>query len=128
MVLNLINKRRSRLEQKFEYILNDLNVPYTYETTVIPYIIPESKHKYTIDWSLDNQLFIETKGWLSSSTERQKYELIKKQYPNLDLRFVFANPNKYCGGTKYSHATWAKKQGFKYCSINDYETIKEWLS
>lgn len=122
-----MNKRRSKLEQDFEQLLQELNINYNYESTIIPYIIPESKHKYTIDWSLDNQLFIETKGWLSSSTERQKYELIKKQYPNLDLRFVFANPNKLCGRTKYTHAHWAKKHNFKYCSINDYNIIKEWL-
>jgi hypothetical protein len=123
-----MNQRRSKLEQDFEKILQDLNINYTYESTIISYIIPESSHKYKVDWSFDKPIFIETKGWLSSSIERKKYELIKKQYPNLDLRFIFANPNKYCGGTKYSHATWAKKQGFKYCSINDYETIKEWLS
>jgi len=43
-----MNKRRSRLEQKFEYILNDLEIPYTYETTVIPYTIPESLHKLSL--------------------------------------------------------------------------------
>lgn len=123
-----MNQRRSKLEQDFEKILQDLNINYTYESTIISYIIPESSHKYKVDWSFDKPIFIETKGWLSSSIERKKYELIKKQYPNLDLRFIFANPNKYCGGTKYSHATWAKKQGFKYCSINDYDIIKEWLS
>ena len=47
-----MNNRRSRLEQKFEYILNDLEIPYTYETTVIPYTIPESLHKYIVDLSL----------------------------------------------------------------------------
>lgn len=123
-----MNQRRSKLEQDFEKILQDLNINYTYESTIISYIIPESSHKYKVDWSFDKPIFIETKGWLSSSIERKKYELIKKQYPNLDLRFIFANTNKFCGGTKYSHATWAKKQGFKYCSINDYDTIKEWLS
>ncbi len=123
-----MNQRRSRLEQKFEYILNDLNIPYTYETTVIPYVIPESQHKYTVDWSFPhNNIHIESKGYLSDNTERQKYILIKKQNPDLDLRFVFLDEHKLCGGMKTTHGEWAKKHGFPYCSIKDYDIIKEWL-
>jgi hypothetical protein len=29
---------------------------------------------------------------------------------------------------KQTHAEWATKQGFKYCSIRDVETIKEWVN
>ena len=88
-----MNQRRSRLEQKFEYILNDLNIPYTYETTVIPYIIPESQHKYTVDWSFPhNNIHIESKGYLSDNAERQKYILIKKQKKYLrQLLFLITN-------------------------------------
>ncbi len=121
-------KRRSKLEENFEYLLNDLEVKYKYEDTKLTYIVPESKHTYLIDWSLPNNIYVETKGYLSDHKERSKYILIKEQYPNLDLRFVFMDCNKLCGGAKYSHGTWATKQGFKYCSIKDYEIIKEWLN
>jgi len=121
-------KRRSKLEENFEYLLNDLEVKYKYEDTKLTYIVPESKHTYLIDWSLPNNIYVETKGYLSDHKERSKYILIKEQYPELDLRFVFMDCNKLCGGAKYSHGTWATKQGFKYCSIKDYNIIKDWLS
>ncbi len=120
-------KRRSKLELKFEEILLENKAEYDYEVTVIPYTVPESQHKYTVDWTLLNGLLIETKGYLSDHQERTKYVLLKQQYPDLDLRFVFDNPNKLCGGTKYTHAKWADKYKFLWCSIRDEETIKRWI-
>lgn len=124
----LSNKRRSKLETKFEDILKEYQVDYEYEVTKIPYTIPESKHIYTVDWTLLNGVLIETKGYLSDHQERHKYVLLKQQYPTLDLRFVFDNPNKLCGGTKYTHAKWADKYGFKWCSIKDTEQIQLWVN
>ena len=121
-------KRRSKLELKFEDILLANKAEYDYEVTVIPYTVPESKHKYTVDWSLTNGILIETKGYLSDHQERNKYTLLKQQHPTLDLRFVFDNPNKLCGGTKYTHASWADKHGFRWCGIKDVETIQAWIS
>ena len=121
-------KRRSKLEERFESILKDFDVPYEYEVTKIDYIIPESSHTYTVDWTVLNGKLIETKGYLSDHSERRKYILLKEQHPDLDLRFVFDNPNKLCGGTKMSHAKWAEKYGFRYCSIKDTEQIKQWIT
>lgn len=120
-------KRRSKLELKFEEILKDFEVEYDYEVTKIPYTIPESKHTYTVDWTLLNGMLIETKGYLSDHQERYKYVLLKQQHPDLDLRFVFDNPNKLCGGTKMTHAKWAEKYGFKWCGIKDVEQIHSWV-
>lgn len=121
-------KRRSKLELKFEEILKEFNTNYDYEITKIPYTVPESKHTYTVDWTLLSGLLIETKGYLSDHKERYKYVLLKEQHPHLDLRFVFDNPNKLCGGTKMTHAKWAEKYGFKYCSIKDLNQIESWLN
>lgn len=120
-------RRRSKLEDKFETILKDHGVEYEYEVTKIPYTVPESYHTYTVDWTVLNGKLIETKGYLSDYTERRKYVLLKEQHPQLDLRFVFDNPNKLCGGTKMSHAKWADKYGFKWCSIKDTDQILAWL-
>ena len=120
-------KRRSKLELKFEEIIKEFNVEYDYEVTKIPYTIPESNHNYTVDWTFINGLLVETKGYLSDHKERYKYVLLKQQHPDLDLRFVFDNPNKLCGGTKMTHAKWAEKYGFAYCSIRDVEQIKQWV-
>lgn len=121
-------KRRSKLELKFEEILKDFQVNYGYEITHIPYVIPESNHKYIVDWTIYNGVHIETKGYLSDYKERQKYVLLKEQHPEIDLRFVFDNPNKLCGGTKMTHGKWAEKCGFQYCSIRDVDIIKEWTA
>lgn len=121
-------RRRSKLEERFESILKEFDVPYEYEVTKIDYIIPESSHTYTVDWTVLNGKLIETKGYLSDHSERRKYVLLKEQHPDLDLRFVFDNPNKLCGGTKMSHAKWAEKYGFQYCSIKDTEQIKQWIT
>jgi len=120
-------QRRSKLELRFEDILIANKAEYDYEVTVIPYIVPESKHKYTVDWTLLNGVLIETKGYLSDHQERSKYVFLKQQYPDIDLRFVFDNVNKLCGGTKYSHGTWATKHGFTFCSIKDIDTITQWI-
>lgn len=120
-------KRRSKLELKFEEIIKGFNIEYDYEVTKIPYTVPESNHTYTVDWTLINGLLVETKGYLSDHRERYKYVLLKQQYPDMDLRFVFDNPNKLCGGTKMTHAKWAEKYGFPYCSIKDTEQIEAWI-
>ena len=120
-------KRRSKLELKFEEIIKEFDVAYDYEVTKIPYTIPESNHNYTVDWTFINGLLVETKGYLSDHKERYKYVLLKQQHPDLDLRFVFDNPNKLCGGTKMTHSKWAEKYGFKYCSIKDVDQIKQWI-
>ena len=120
-------KRRSKLELKFEEIIKEFDVAYDYEVTKIPYTIPESNHNYTVDWTFINGLLVETKGYLSDHKERYKYVLLKQQHPDLDLRFVFDNVNKLCGGTKMTHSKWAEKYGFKYCSIKDVDQIKQWV-
>lgn len=120
-------KVRSKLEIKLAEILTDCNEIWAYEVTQIPYTIPQSEHKYTVDFTLSNGILLEGKGYLSDHKERYKYVLLKQQHPDLDLRFVFDNPNKLCGGTKMTHAKWAEKYGFAYCSIRDVEQIKQWI-
>lgn len=125
--LDAPKKRRSRLEQRFEKLLEENEIEYEYEITKIPYTIPASNHTYNVDWTIVNGVMIETKGYLSDYKERHKYILIKDQHPDLDLRFVFDDPNKLCGGTKMTHAKWADKHGFKWCGIRDTKQILGWL-
>ena len=41
--------------------------------------------------------------------------LIKEQYPHLDIRFVFSNPNhRLYKGSATTYADWCEKNGFKY--------------
>jgi hypothetical protein len=120
-------RRRSKLELQFEEILKENKAEYDYEVTKLKYIVPESNHVYTVDWTLNSGMLLETKGYLSDHAERNKYVLLKQQYPDLDLRFVFASLTKPCGGMKTTHEQWAIKNGFKYCSVKDVATIKKWI-
>lgn len=117
---------RSRLEIKIAELLTKVEVNWLYETTKIPYTVPESHHKYTVDFTLPNGVFVEGKGILADYEERRKYVLLKEQNPSLDLRFIFQDPNKKCGGMKMTHAEWAVKYGFPYCGINDTAQIISW--
>ena len=89
-----------------------------YETFKISYIIPESKHTYTPDFILDNGIIIETKGRFVTS-DRKKHLLIKKQHPELDIRFLFQNAKaKINKGSKTTYADWCEKHGFLYADKN----------
>lgn len=86
-----------------------------YEEYKISYDIPASHHTYTPDFVLDNGIIIEAKGWFKGgAAERKKYILLKQQYPNLDIRFVFSNPHSKINRLKTTYAEWAEKNGFPY--------------
>ena len=45
----------------------------------------------------------------------KKHLLIKQQKPDLDIRFVFQNPNaKLTKKSKTTYSMWADKNGFKW--------------
>jgi len=119
--------KRSRLEEQFSKILSDAGSVESYESDKIKYVVPASSHTYLIDFTLPNKIAIECKGFLRDVDERRKYELIKEQHPELDLRFVFAEPAKKITRTKMNHADWANKVGFPNCGIRDVEIINEWI-
>ena len=67
----------------------------------------------TPDLVLPNGIYVEIKGFLRAES-RRKYENFKKQYPEIDLRFVFMNPNQRYQGSKRTNKQWAEKHGFIY--------------
>lgn len=119
---------RSGLEDATNHSLNEAKKKFSYETEKISYIQPETKHTYTPDFILNkksgNKLYIETKGrWVKA--DRLKFDLIFKQYPNIDIRFVFQNPNaKLYKGSKTTYAQYCDKKGWKWSKK---EIPKEWL-
>lgn len=105
---------RSGLEDKIADQLERAGIEIQYETKKIKYVVPASTHTYTPDWVLPNGIIVESKG-LFSVEDRKKHLLIKKQYPDLDIRFVFSSSKtKIRKGSKTSYADWCKKYGFKY--------------
>lgn len=107
---------RSGLEDKVAQQLKDANVAAEYEAYKIPYSVPASSHTYTPDFVLPNGIIVETKG-VFETEDRKKHLLIQKQYPHLDIRFVFSNAStKISKGSRTSYADWCKKYGFQYAS------------
>ena len=70
--------------------------------------------KYHPDFELKNKIIIEAKGWFKTQ-DRTKHLCIKAQHPELDIRFVFSNPNaKLNSKSKTTYAMWCEKYGFLY--------------
>ena len=79
---------RSGLEEDISKQLRKLKIKFEYESTKLPYLVPSISRIYTPDFILANGIVLETKGrWLLE--DRKKIELIKEQYPLLDLRMIF---------------------------------------
>lgn len=95
---------------------NNINTDEAYEVKKVTYIIPESEHKYTVDWILPNGILIETKGrW--TPADRKKMVLVKKQHPELDIRMVFVNGNtKISKNSKTTYGSFCDKHGITWTS------------
>ena len=114
---------RSGLEEDMAEFLKKLKIKFTYEKEKIKWVDLKIR-TYTPDFVLENGIIIETKGRFIS-VDRRKHKEIKKQFPDLDIRFVFNNSrSKLYKGAKSSYGDWCKKHGFKYA---DKTIPKEWL-
>jgi len=106
---------RSGLEEGVGKQLTLSGLDWTYESERIPYIAKPKT--YTPDFVIKtkySKVYIETKGRFIGA-DRAKHLLIKKQHPELDIRFVFTNPNqKLNKGSKTTYAEWCIKHGFSY--------------
>lgn len=107
---------RSGLERAVAAQLEEAGIDAAYESFRIEYIKPERTAKYTPDWQLPNGIIIETKGRFVTE-DWQKHLLVKAQHPDLDVRFVFSNPQARISKTSAtSYAMWCEKNGFKYAA------------
>lgn len=104
---------RSGLEEDTAAFLRKRNIEFTYEEQKITWLDMKYR-KYTPDFVLSNGIIVETKGRFVSA-DRRKHQEIKKQFPDLDIRFVFSSSRqKLYKGAKSSYGDWCKKNGFKY--------------
>lgn len=105
---------KSGLEDTVAKQLEAMGITNVYEVLKVSYVIPESKHKYTPDFLLPNGIIVETKG-IFSAEDRKKHLLIKQQYPESDIRFVFSSSRtKLYKGSKTTYGDWCTKNGFRY--------------
>lgn len=113
---------RSNFELDIANQLAKNKVPFSYEKEAFAYV---RNSKYTPDFYLKEQgFYIEAKG-LFTSQDRGKHLLIKKQYPDLDLRFLFMNANnKLYKGSKTTYGGWCERHDIEWCQGF---IPKEWL-
>jgi hypothetical protein len=105
---------RSGLEDRVASSLRRRGVGFGYEEFALRYEKPARIHRYTPDFWLRNGIVVETKGrWVSA--DRQKITLVRQQYPDLDIRFVFSNPQtRISKVSKTTYAMVCDKLGIPY--------------
>lgn len=116
---------RSGLEVQVAEQLEQEGVSVKYEDpdSKIKYEVNETR-TYTPDFILPNGIIVETKGRFVTA-DRKKHKLIKAQYPDLDIRFVFSNSRQKISKTsKTTYAMWCEQQGIPYA---DKFIPKAWL-
>lgn len=123
---------KSKFEYEFANLLDKKGYKYEYEPDKLLWV-PKPK-TYCPDykiWLSENKFYyIETKGNLRQD-DRTKMKAIKEQYPDVDIRFVFAcASNKINKRSKTTYADWADKHGYPWCECNfrngHIELPKEW--
>ena len=85
---------KSGLEDTLATQLEEIGLEFEYEPKwgQIKYTVPEEVRSYTPDFYITTacgkQIIVESKG-LWDAKDRKKHRLIKEQFPELDIRFVF---------------------------------------
>lgn len=116
---------RSGLEEKIVGQIEALGGSCQFESFKLAYKVPSRDAHYTPDLLLPNGIIIETKG-LFQSDDRKKMKLIKEQFPDLDIRFIFSNANaKIAKQSKTTYSKWAETNGFPWAHR---DVPKEWLT
>jgi hypothetical protein len=136
-------KRSGRYRSKFEKTtadyLRDNGITFKYESRSFDYVVqgrnwiicdkcgPIKGHivrKYTPDFELSNEVFLETKGRFVAK-DRSKMLAVKKQHPLLDVRMVFMRDNVITEGkSKLTYSEWCTKNEILWC-VKDIPD--EWL-
>lgn len=118
------NGYRSGLEDQISQELRDKGVDFEYETMKIKWVLHKNK-TYTPDFILPNGVIVESKGRFMVD-DRMRHLEIKKQHPDLDIRFVFSNSkSKISKKSKTTLGMWAENNGFMYA---DKRIPDEWLT
>jgi hypothetical protein len=115
---------RSKLERDLAASLDAAGVPFEYEGDRIAYVDPDPHH-YVPDFTLKSGVIVEGKGEFTPE-DRRKHLLIKRQRPDLDIRFVFSrSKTPLYKGSKTTYAQWCERNGFRYA---DKVIPPDWLT
>lgn len=120
------NKKRqfkSGLEKVFASKLFQQGFKVDYEPETFEFV---KKSHYTPDFRLKKNVFVETKGYFSSS-DRSKMLAFREQHPHIQVILVFGNPKNFLSkNSDTTYAEWATKHGFEWIDIHDPLPTKWW--
>jgi hypothetical protein len=111
---------KSGLEQRFQSACEDKGWNLPYEQDKIKYVIPASNHTYTPDFTVTNNVYIETKG-LWTAADRKKAVLVSQQHPEVTILYVLQRNQKISKKSKVTYLDWAAKHGIEACTFLDTE-------
>jgi hypothetical protein len=113
--MSRIVKDKIRFKSQFEELIaNTLGDGFDYEPDTLGYVQPEKVRKYTPDFKLRPDVYIEAKG-LFTHEDRQKMLWVKEQYPEKTFYLLFQNANgRITKSSKTTYAMWAEKNGFEW--------------
>lgn len=101
---------RSQMEERLAAKL--LAAGASYES--LRFTFPARRRGYLPDFILPNGIVIEAKGWFVGG-DRAKMLAVKKEHPNLDIRFVLASPRQFTTQNRtMTQAEWCEKHGFPW--------------
>lgn len=117
-----VTNYKSGFERALATSLKKRKVRFEYETLQLPY---KQEHIYNPDFILENGIIIEAKGVLRPE-DRTKMTAIRKQYPSLDIRFVFACASNKLTRAKssWTYGRWAENNGFPWA---EGDIPQEWI-
>lgn len=108
---------RSGLEERVAADLAKAGIEAEYEAHQIYFLPPVKQRRYTPDFILPNGIIIETKGRFVTA-DRTKHRFIREEHPDLDIRFVFSNPNAKIGkASATSYGAWCVRYGFLFAKL-----------
>jgi hypothetical protein len=126
----LANGWRSGLEEKIAASLEARGADFSYESLKITWVPSAKPRTYTPDFVIKTKtgkvIIVESKGrWVTQ--DRMKMKAVIEQHPDLDIRFVFQNPNQRISkGSKTTYAVWCQeKLGSRWAKQ---DVPSEWLN
>ena len=108
-------KKKPKFRSGFEESVYDNRagkLDYEPDSPVVRYVVPS---RYIPDFKLPNGILLECKGYFDSRA-RSKMLRVRKDNPNLDIRFVFQRANNRLTKSKNSltYWQWAERHGFPW--------------
>ena len=117
---------RSGLEVKFQAACEAKGWNLPYEIDKIKYTIPASNHTYTPDFTVTENIYIETKG-LWTGADRKKAVLISQQHPHIKILYVLQRNQGLSKKSKTTYLDWAAKNNLDACVFSDTRHWTEYI-